>query len=240
LDGADAGSALTGKIEALPPFRVAVRTLCEFAAKTGDLDLRFTPAPTAPQGIAGHQTVQARRGASYCKELRVEGTYRNLVLRGRVDGYDPERRRIEEIKTCVGALDDVPCNQRTLHWAQAKVYGALLCRQFDLSEIDVALVYFDIREQQELTPLVERCSAADLNAFLAGICESFLAWAHQEALHRAHRDRELETLPFPQASFRRGQRDLAKAVFNAARGGHCLVAQDPPGIGKTLASCFRC
>ena len=31
---------------------VAVRALCEFTARRGDLDLRFTPAPTAAEGIA--------------------------------------------------------------------------------------------------------------------------------------------------------------------------------------------
>lgn len=239
MDGAEPRPTPTdGGITSLPPFRVAVRTLCEFAAKTGDLDLRFTPSPTAQQGIAGHQTVQARRGASYRSELRVEGTYKSLVLRGRVDGYDPDRRRLEEIKTCVGSIDDIPRNQQALHWAQAKVYGALLCRQFDLHDIEIALVYFDIREQRELSPLGERWSAPDLETFLAGLCETFLTWAQHEAAHRMRRDRELEALSFPQATFRRGQRDLAKAVFNAARGGHCLFAQAPTGIGKTLAVLF--
>ena len=46
----------------MKPYVVAVRALCEFAAKLGDLDLRFTPSPTSQQGIAGHQTVAARRG----------------------------------------------------------------------------------------------------------------------------------------------------------------------------------
>ena len=41
-------------------YRVAVRELCEFAAKTGDLDHRFTPSPSAQEGIAGHQLVTAR------------------------------------------------------------------------------------------------------------------------------------------------------------------------------------
>jgi DNA excision repair protein ERCC-2 len=44
---------------------VAVRALREFAAKQGDLDLRFTPAPSVQQGIAGHQSVVARRSAGY-------------------------------------------------------------------------------------------------------------------------------------------------------------------------------
>ncbi len=44
-------------------YAVAVRALCEFTAKEGDLDLRFTPAPTAAEGMAGHSTVVGRRGA---------------------------------------------------------------------------------------------------------------------------------------------------------------------------------
>ena len=50
-------------------YRVAVRALCEFTAKEGDLDLRFTPSPTAQEGMAGHQTVVDRRGDGYIAEL---------------------------------------------------------------------------------------------------------------------------------------------------------------------------
>lgn len=38
--------------------RIAVRELCEFTAKEGDLDLRFTPSPTAQEGMAGHSTLR--------------------------------------------------------------------------------------------------------------------------------------------------------------------------------------
>ena len=31
-------------------YRVAVRTLCDFTARQGDLDHRFTPAPSAQEG----------------------------------------------------------------------------------------------------------------------------------------------------------------------------------------------
>src|SRR5690606_38563765 len=61
-------------------YRVAVRALCEFAAKVGDLDLRFTPSPTAQEGIAGHQAVVARRGADYLAEYRLSGDYRMLTV----------------------------------------------------------------------------------------------------------------------------------------------------------------
>jgi len=227
------GLALSGV-----PYTISVRGLCEFAAKEGDLDLRFTPSPTAQEGIAGHQEVRARRGETYRCEVPVMGEYANLVVRGRVDGYDAERCEVEEIKTCLGDAAPIPDNHRRLHWAQAKVYGALLCRQFDLPGITVVLVYFDIRRQVELPRLAEQHTAEELEAHFSMLCERFIAWAKAQSAHRAARDHALEGLRFPYARFRTGQRDLAKSVFNAARAQACVLAQAPTGIGKTLATLF--
>ena len=219
-------------------YTVAVRALCEFAAKQGDLDLRFTPSPTSQQGIAGHQTVAASRSAVYRSEVSLSGAYRHLVVRGRADGYDPERQLLEEVKTFKGNLSLMPANHRQLHWAQAKVYGALLCRQFDLAGLTVSLVYFDIGRQQEAPPLSHQCAATELQAFFEALCERFIAWADDELTHRERRNAALTSLKFPHPEFRVGQRDLAKAVFNAARLGRCLLAQAPTGIGKTIATLF--
>jgi hypothetical protein len=43
-------------------YTVAVRQLCEFTARCGDLDLRFQGAPSAAEGMAGHTLVAQRRG----------------------------------------------------------------------------------------------------------------------------------------------------------------------------------
>ncbi len=53
-------------------YTVAVRTLCDFAAKQGDLDLRFTPSPTAQEGTAGHRTVASRRQPGYRAEVSLK------------------------------------------------------------------------------------------------------------------------------------------------------------------------
>lgn len=220
------------------PYTVSVRGLCEFAAKSGDLDLRFTPSPSAQEGIDGHRIVQSRRATSYRRELPVQGEYRNIVVRGRVDGYDAEHGVLEEIKTCVGDASALAANHRALHWAQAKVYGALLCREFGLPGITIVLVYFDIREQRELPHEVRYHCAQQLDALFTQLCERFLAWAHAESTHRLRRDASLQALRFPYPRFRAGQRDLAKAVFNAARTQCGLLAQAPTGIGKTMATLF--
>lgn len=218
-------------------YDVAVRTLCEFTAKQGDLDARFTPSPTAQEGIAGHQCVAGRRGPRYQSEVTLSAEHGPLCVRGRADGYDPDANRLEEIKTHRGDLARVPDNHRHLHWAQARVYGHMLCQKLGLDDIELALVYFDIGLETE-TVLRERWSAADLARFFAGLCERFAAWAAQEAAHRAARDAALAALPFPHAEFRPGQRQLAQAVYQANAARRCLMVQAPTGIGKTLGTLF--
>jgi DNA excision repair protein ERCC-2 len=216
---------------------VAVRALCEFTARRGDLDLRFTPAPTASEGIAGHATVAARRASGYEAEITLTGAHGGLNVRGRADGYDAALNRLEEVKTYRGELDAMPGNHRVLHWAQALVYGHLLCQTRGLTELHVALVYFDIASQKE-TVLTQFHRAASLEAFFVEQCERFLDWAVQEEAHRHARNAALNTLAFPHDAFRSGQRELAVAVYRAARDGQNLMAQAPTGIGKTLATIF--
>ncbi|MEZ2309329.1 ATP-dependent DNA helicase [Paraburkholderia sp. RCC_158] len=216
---------------------VAVRAMCEFTARRGDLDLRFTPAPTSLEGMAGHVTVAGRRASGYESEVTLTATHRNLTVRGRADGYDPAANRLEEIKTHRGDLERMPANHRTLHWAQALVYGHMLCRARGLGQLTVALVYFDVGSQKE-TLLTQTHTARELEVFFVEQCERFLDWAVQEEAHRAARNAALGALQFPHAQFRSGQRELAVSVYRAARDGKPLMAQAPTGIGKTLATIF--
>jgi len=217
-------------------YTVAVRALCEFTAKAGDLDLRFVPSPTGQEGVAGHGVVTARRPDGYETEIPLSADYGNLHVRGRADGYDPAANRLEEIKTVRGD-GEVPGNHRALHWAQAKVYGWLLCEARGLAAIEVAVVYFDIVSQRERSE-IQQFDADTLRAFFASMCDRFLQWSEQELAHRAARDAALAALTFPHADFRPGQRALAEGVYRANASGRCLLAQAPTGIGKSVGTLF--
>ncbi|UYV19358.1 ATP-dependent DNA helicase [Halomonas qaidamensis] len=218
-------------------YRIAVRTLCDFTAREGDLDHRFTPAPSAQEGIEGHRLVASRRGEDYLAELPLSGEYQGLRVAGRADGFDPNANRLEEVKTYRGNLDRMAANQRALHWAQVKVYGALLCAEQRLERVTLALVYLEITSGQE-TLLTQEASSTELQAFFTDQCQRFLVWAEQEYTHRLRRDEWLATLTFPYPDFRPGQRPLAEDVYKAASTGRCLLAQAPTGIGKTLGTLF--
>ncbi|HEX5738750.1 MAG TPA: ATP-dependent DNA helicase, partial [Hydrogenophaga sp.] len=216
---------------------VAVRTLCDFAARTGDLDQRFSAAPSGQEGVAGHSTVAARRGPAYQRELPLSATWRGLRVQGRADGFDSEAGRLEEIKTHRGDPARIKPSQQALHWAQARVYGWMLCEKLGLAELDIALVYFHIDTGVE-TPLLQHHRADELRAHFESLCERYIAWARSEAAHRAQRDTALRALAFPFPSFRVGQRPLAEAVYRHHGAARTLLAQAPTGIGKTMATLF--
>jgi Rad3-related DNA helicase len=189
------------------------------------------------EGIAGHRLVADRRGPDYQRERPLAGSYKGLSVRGRADGFDPLRHCLEEVKTHRGDLARQPANQRALHWAQAKVYAALLCAAEGLAAVKVALVYWHVDAERETRFEVE-CSAHALAEFFHAQCEAFLAWAAREAAHQARRNGFLQSLAFPYAAMRPGQRHLAETVYKAASTGRCVLAQAPTGIGKTLGTLF--
>ncbi len=232
------GQPMMTQVEsALPGFRIAVRELCGFTARRGGLDLRFTPAPSALEGMAGHRAVAARRAPGYEAEIALSGRFEALEVRGRADGFDASLHRVEEIKTYKGRLDRQSPAQRELHWAQARVYGWLMCAARGFDAIDIALIYFDIDTERE-TEFVEQWTAVALRAHFEEHCRRFIHWARQEAAHRTARDGALRELAFSHQEFRAGQRDLAEAVYRATARGRVLLAQAPTGIGKTAGTIF--
>jgi DNA excision repair protein ERCC-2 len=218
-------------------YTVSVRSLCEFTAKQGSLDRRFTPSATALEGQAMQLAVIARRAPGYETELPLEGQVGNLRVRGRADGYEADVKRLEEIKTIRGPVALIPENRRALHWAQLETYGALIAADRGLEALELALVYVDADSQHE-TVQRQTVTAAVLQAAFEARCRAFEAWAAQEAAHRTARDAALAALPFPKGEMRPGQRQLAEAVYRAAASGRHLLAQAPTGIGKTLGTLF--
>ena len=217
--------------------KVAVRTLCEFAARHGDLDFRYTPAPTSEEGIAGHQAIQAKRGYGYKSEYSLTGKCLEIELSGRADGYNPHKNRLEEIKTHRGDVSRIRPHHRALHRAQLRAYGALLCRQENRKSVELALVYYDTGRDKE-TVLTETAKADELWQELGTLCGRYQAWAEQEEHHREQRDALLATLTFPFPDFRPRQRQLAETVYKNSVKAGTLLLEAPTGLGKTLGTLF--
>lgn len=218
-------------------YRVSVRSLAEFTAKRGDLDHRFTPTPTPEEGMLGQQIIRQRRQANYESEIRLEASYPGMTVTGRADGYDPRLNRLEEVKTHRIALHLIRENQQALHWAQAKLYGWMLCKERQLDTLTIAVCYYNLMSGEEVSE-PEVFTSKQLQSYFNQQCEAFLSWAEAETAHRARRNISLQAMLFPHARYRTGQRELAEAVYRSARDRISLLAQATTGIGKTLATVF--
>ena len=219
-------------------YAVSVRDLAAFCHRAGDIDHRFTPSPTAGQGIEGHQRVYRRRPGSYQREYAVATTLAlggtDLSIRGRADGYDSQQGLVEEIKTCRIPAQAIPEEVTRLHLAQGQIYAALIAAAEDREEMLVRLTWFNIDSGEEHA-IEQRHSRRELDQFLAATLGRFSGWlGHLVALREA-RDEGLSQLDFPHGEFRRGQRNIAELVYKCIDQGGQLMVEAPTGIGKTMA-----
>ncbi|MFB3077732.1 MAG: DEAD/DEAH box helicase, partial [Lysobacterales bacterium] len=221
-------------------YSVSVRELAEFCFRSGDIDYRFTPSPTAVEGIEGHRQVYQRRPASYQSEYSVEHcvivqSEFSLTVRGRADGYDPELHYVEEIKTCRVEVSAIPSAVTAVHWAQVRLYAALVCaREADRDSLGLQLTYFNVESGEEY-PCLESETRGSLLGFLAQTLDKYCDWMSVVHGARLARDASIAVLAFPHPDYRRGQREMAENVYKCATQGGQLLLQAPTGIGKTAA-----
>ncbi len=223
--------------------KTSVRELVSFVLRSGDLvSGGFASASRLVEGTRGHQQVQRTRPAHYQAEVavshRVEVDDLALEINGRIDGLLVEDGivLVEEIKTTEGELDpeapDVPT-----HWAQAKVYAYILAVQNDLERIDVQLTYVQL-ETLESHEDRRTFELDELAAFFEDLVNRYLHWARIYHQWCAERDKSVESLEFPFASYRPGQRELAVATYRTIEGEGRAFTQAPTGIGKTVSTLF--
>ena len=129
-------------------YAVSVRALCEFTAKQGDLDLRFTPAPSAQEGVAGHGIVTSRRPPHYQAEVSLSGEF-GICSFEAGDGFDPVRTSSKKSKTFRGTRRPCPTITGSCMGTD-QIYGmASLSEKRDFQALAWRLVYFAFTSKKE-------------------------------------------------------------------------------------------
>ena len=224
--------------------QLSVRQLVEFLLLTGSIDSRFSGPDRALEGARIHRWLQKKEGPDYQPEvyLRWEQTVEEVPYRidGRADGVYPAPDGvicIDEIKTTTLPCEQITPDHSPVHWAQAKVYAAILAAQKGLSEMGVRLTYFQVDEER-LFRFEERYSADELQEFFLDLLRQYAPWAKRSAAHHEARGVSLRGLTFPFDGYRAGQREMAAMVYRAMRDGKRVFCQAPTGIGKTMSALF--
>ena len=228
-------------------FQISVRGLVEFVYRSGHLDMRFQSKSKMADGIKIHQKIQKSQGIDYQAEVTLQKNILiednsgsvELLVNGRADGIleTDEGFIIDEIKGTSQFLEEIEVDTHPLHWAQAKIYGAIYSEQNDLEEIQIQLTYAHF-ESNEIKRLRQRFTRDELMQFLHDTVKLYKKWLFFKRDWKLKRDSSLDTLEFPFDNYRAGQRPLAVSIYNTIKDGGVLYAEAPTGTGKTMSTLF--
>lgn len=232
-------------MDSKPIIKVSVRNLVEFILRTGDIDSGFVGSSNnrALEGTKAHKKVQKSGGEKYESEvtLKYDVEYENYILslEGRADGIikDKDNFIIDEIKSTTAPIEKIDEDYNHLHWAQAKCYAFIYAEKNQLYNIKVQLTYYQI-DTEEIKRIVKDFEFEELKQFFFDLIQKYFAWTEMQYKWNVKRNSSIKELPFPHDNYRKGQRDLAVAVYKTIVNGKKLYAQAPTGIGKTISTTF--
>lgn len=226
-----------------PAVTLSVRALVEYVFRSGSIEPGFHGTSSMAEGTRIHQKIQQQYKEGDRKEvyLKTEIPYGNLlyIIDGRCDGLlvsEEGLYTVEEIKSTSGMLDGLEEGQE-VHWAQALMYAYIVSLEQGLSTIQVKLTYVH-RGSDEQKSLYRTLSLEELSKFATETIAKYAPYAEMMLRHNQEMEQSLRQLSFPFASYRKGQRHLAGAVYKSIVEKVSLFAQAPTGIGKTMSTLF--
>lgn len=223
--------------------KISIRNLVELVLRSGDIDNRLVSSNRMLEGTRIHQKIQKESGEKYAKEVYLSFDYEIeefvIKLEGRADGIitEPDGIVIDEIKSTARPLELIDETFSILHWAQAKCYAFIFAVQNDLQEIWVQITYCHI-DTEEKKFLRTKFTQEELSIFMGGLVDKYLVWASMSDIWNKQRDISVNNLKFPFEKYRKGQRELAVAVYKTIKQEKKLFVQAPTGIGKTMSTLF--
>lgn len=224
--------------------KIAVRQVVEFILRKGSIDARHTSEHTAQEGARIHRKLQKEAGLSYEKEVALKIPVvlngREHSVEGRADGiYQNEMGQtvIDEIKTSEPAFEELPPEKVDLYWYQAMCYGHIYCQQEALSEVVIQLTYYQTTTK-EITRQQRLLSKEELAEFFTNLMNQYEQWVIFKEEWRVLRNQSLKGVEFPYGDYRKGQRELAVAVYKTILSEQRLFVEAPTGTGKTMSTLF--
>ncbi|HBM3816664.1 TPA: ATP-dependent DNA helicase [Listeria innocua] len=220
--------------------QISVRRLVEFVLKSGSIDSRMTSSDRALEGTKIHQLLQKEAGEEYEAEISLKLVRViddiSFTLEGRADGVI-NGEMIDEIKTTEVEMDEITEDFRPLHWAQLICYGFMLAEKSDLAEVTLQLTYYQVADK-EVKQFTRVMSRKEMSTFVDDLLSKYAIWAKMSAAWEMKRNKSIQELTFPYDGYRRGQRELAIAVYRTAMDDEKLFCEAPTGIGKTMSTLF--
>jgi len=166
----------------------------------------------------------------------------DVHLSGRVDLIDYRSSKLSEIKTTLVPAEQLPDSQHALQWAQLYLYGFLfldtaLARKLSIEVLSLELIHVNLRSRTQESEIRTLHKQELINHAMDAL-DVYVDWISCVEQWRKRLAASAAKVDFPYQEFRRGQRDMAAAVYRAARDSSSLMVEAPTGIGKTISGIF--
>jgi len=223
--------------------KIAIKKLVEFILRQGSIDSRFTGTDRALLGSRIHRKLQKEAGKNYKSEqfLTMDICEADILytVHGRADGIIREQDTvtIDEIKTVSTPIELIDENYSKAHWAQGCFYGYIVCKNENLSQINIQLTYYNI-DTDEVKRIIKLFNVKQLEEIVYNVLKEYRKWAVLSNEWKDRRNTSLRELQIPFTQYRQGQRQLAVAVYKIIRDNDRLFACAPTGTGKTMSTIF--
>lgn len=226
-----------------------MRNLVEFILREGSIDNRKGAGPDKDAMLMGgriHRKIQRKMGAEYQAEvslkiqipcgdflLQIEGRADGIIVKNGSDGKTEVT--VDEIK---GVLRDVSFieNPVNVHLAQAKCYAYIYALQHEIDEISVQMTYCNL-DTEEIRRFLSSYTREKLQKWFEDLVRSYEKWARFQIAWEKTRNESISGVEFP-FPYRKGQRDVAVAVYRTIQRKKKLFIQAPTGVGKTISTIF--
>jgi DNA excision repair protein ERCC-2 len=195
------------------------------------------------EGTRLHKKIQKayKEGDRAEEFLSMDLTYEDLAftVEGRCDGliFEGEDIIIDEIKSTRSSLNELTEDTYPVHWAQGKFYACIYAKEHDLEKISVRLTYISV-ETEETLHYLQHYTIKQLEEFAEAAIRDYYPFAKLITDHKEKRNQTAADLKFPFKEYRKGQRNLAGAVYKTIKEKKTLFANAPTGTGKTISTIF--
>ncbi len=222
---------------------ISVHELVDFLLRKGDIDNRIYNLETMQMGSKLHSSYQAKQGNSYLSEVPLKMGFDRpngfITLEGRADGIITGGKYpiIDEIKSSVMDLKEFFSEQKEWHLGQAKCYALMYANANNVPIVGIRLTYISQISDERLTRSFH-FTKEELEKDVNDLIDSYLSFLNKLKEHEAKRNESIKNLRFPYKTYRKGQKTMAKNVYETILDNGTLFMEAPTGIGKTMSAIF--
>ena len=223
--------------------KIGIKDLATFICQTGDLTTEFFSNKDLENGTKVHKLIQSKYNEESKAEVYIkkEINYlgKDILLHGFIDGVlnINDELIIEEIKSTTMEIDEFNPDTKKEYLAQLKVYGYLYALENNIDRIHLRLTYVSIVDYSH-DSIDYYFDIEELEEFTFDLLEQYMYWLDLQELAEQRKNESIQTIKFPFANMRPGQRDMMRACFQIMNEKDILYVVAPTGIGKTMATMF--